>query len=98
VLDDAELLEGMLRDSGGVEVVSGATRTWGHVDVADEVLLQEAGVKGAKLVLTIATGRLSAAQDTEVTVKTGLHADDYTVRDSMREDDGALTKLFLKRA
>lgn len=93
MLDSAPLLEALLKDSGGVAVVMGASSTYGHLDVADEVLLQEAGVTGAKYTLTIADGTLPGVrQDSELTADGDL----YEVRRRERVDDGALLRLYLR--
>ncbi len=92
---EADLLESMLQDADGVEVVHGFERTWGTRDGPDEDLaLAELDVRDAAIVITVPTDRLTFTRGDTYRIA-GV---DYELTDWLALDDGALTAMALGTA
>lgn len=97
VFDDADQIESLIEESGGVEVVYGAVETWGHLDTIDlhAVGGEGEGVIGTQRSVLVATGKIgTVTMDSEITVG----GTSFQVRDHAREDDGATTRILLRDA
>jgi hypothetical protein len=86
----------LFQKSGGVPVVYGAlATTYGHLDVADELVLQQLGatqVRGVRRILTAPYADLPGlARDVAITVDGTA----YTIRDHFRVRDGAEVVVLL---
>lgn len=92
-------LDYILRDASGaqeVNVVLGYDSTWGVVDLMDDLLHEEAEIRGTDRSVVVKTGALS-----ELAIDASVMVDgvEYTVRDFARlEPDGALTRIWLAEA
>lgn len=104
-LTDPAFLEGMIQETGGVPVVYGFEKTWGHLGITDGVEFEGegAGVYRPDIMVKVPTGRLTdLEQDAEIEVDGEL----YTIIGHARWDDatesmsadGALTLIALKPA
>lgn len=92
---ESDVLEDMLRDSDGVEVVHGFERTWGHLDRPDEDLaLAELDLRDAAIVCTVPSGKLSFVRGETYRVA----GTDYQLRAWRAIEDGALTAMALGAA
>lgn len=94
-------IESRIRRTGGKEVVYAPSvgdpvRTWGHLDIADEVALEEmgAGVEGVKYTLTVATGILPAVALRQ-RARLNIGGELLEVRQGGRTEDGALSRYFM---
>lgn len=81
---------------GGVPVVYGADTSFGLLDQAEELVLENGGYGGVIAgapVVTVATAAFATAfaQDNSITVD----AVSFTIRDHRKIDDGVLTKVWL---
>lgn len=89
-----EETEGMLQDAGGEPVTFEGQDTFGSTDYFDEGLL-DVGVKGRDHSVVVATGILTG-------LKKGLPINvdgtNYEIRKFEAEDDGGITRIWLKEA
>lgn len=95
MLSDDEL-EQMLQDTGGVAVLIGDRSTWGHFEIADEVILSDTEVLVAAPTVVVVTGRIPAGYAIGDPIMVGK--EDWFNRDHRRFDEGGLTRILLRRA
>lgn len=88
---EALLLESMLRDADGVEVLHDSERTWGTLERPTDELGLGPGVRDDARELTVATGLLTLVRDDVYRVD----GEDLRLRGSRKIEDGALTVLEL---
>lgn len=82
----------MIRATGGIAVVVGASSTWGHYDVSDAGVFDSAEVLAAEPHVTVPTGVLTGL---EIGAAITVDGTAYTVRDHRRIEDGGLTRIWL---
>lgn len=98
LLSAAEL-EAMIEDTDGVPVELGVDDTWGHFEIVDELVLSPTEVIVDAPTLVIPTGVLSdLVEDAELTVERDGEEETWVVRYFEKIDDGALTRIVLKKA
>jgi hypothetical protein len=93
---NAALTEALFRAAFGAAGVFNGATTYGHLDVADEVMLDSAGYDGGVtdgvLIYRFATGRLPGLRtNSEMTVDGNA----YRVWKLMREQDGGVSAAYL---
>lgn len=89
-------IDAMLEGLGGVSVVHGTETGQGLLDVHDEELLRngnDPGLIGKVVTVLVKTAAFpTIAIDAQVTVD----GKQYSVRDRLKIDDGAMTRLLLR--
>jgi len=91
-MDDADLIEDMIRSSDGVEVTRGVERTWGHLDSPDaSVFLDSLELRGAAHVCIVPTAKLTMQRD--ATYRVGSKS--LKLADWLAIEDGAQTAMGL---
>jgi hypothetical protein len=89
-----QMVEAMIKASGGVPVVVGAVSTWGHRDTFDEPM-DNGGAEAmvTQDVITVATGILPALSHRAAI---SVNGENLVVGQHQRIDDGALTRIEIE--
>ncbi len=104
MISDDEL-EALIRESGGVEVISGEIHTWGHLDIEDAEILEGGGdeseghaaVVGESIMLRVVTGKLPSLRRGMID-HLQIDGDYYMVIPGtpQRIEGGTITRCFLE--
>lgn len=89
-------IDAMLEGLGGVSVVHGSETGQGLLDVHDEELLrngQDPGLIGKVVSVLVKTASFPTLAMDDLVIVDGKQ---YSVRDRLRIDDGAMTRLLLR--
>lgn len=91
-----QVLEEMIRATGGKEVVVGAASTWGHRELIDQVVFDDGAEVQAQVdTVRVATGILPALpQGTAITVD----GEALVVGEARKVEDGSITLIELQDA
>lgn len=96
-LHSTDEIEDILKVTGGVQGTYNGATTWGHLDDPDEVVMDTpmgSGIVAGGPTFLIATGKFS---DLEEHAPITVDGTDYEVSDWRRENEGAETRIFLRK-